>query len=326
MKGILSAILKAGISLLLFYFLFHRIDFQQFGETLRHARLGLLIGAFALLWVGHYICIFRWRVLMRPLMPVFESIRLFEVYCIGLFFNLAFPTAVGGDVVKMYYVGKPSRRYAEAFAATFLDRDSGMFAMMILACIGTFLLPMKIPGIPVTLIVWASFGAFLVLNAAIFMPVLHRIMTRILHRLNLGRVAARIDAISGAFQVMAKNPRALLYSLLISLFNQLLVFVVTWITAFGLRIDLPFRYFLVFVPVISLVTMLPISLSGTGLRELAFVGLFGAVGVPAASSMALGLVSSITVLLSAIPGGILYIFFRHRGDLDQMAAVEKDFQ
>jgi uncharacterized protein (TIRG00374 family) len=325
MKNKLFTVLKTAISLLLFYLLFRKVDFQQFGATLRNARISMFGLAFALLWVGHYICIFRWRLLMRPLMPVFSSIRLFEIYCIGLFFNLAFPTAVGGDVVKMYYVGRPSRRYAESFAATFLDRDSGMLAMLILACLGTLFYPMNVPGIPVLLIVWASFGGFLALNAVLFMPALHRLLTRWLHRLKLGRTAARIDAISSAFQLMGKNPRVLFYSLLISLLNQLLVFIVTSIMALGLRLDIPFQYFLVFVPVITLVTMLPITLSGTGLRELAFVSLFGAIGISSASSMALGLLSSITVLLSAVPGGIIYIFFRHRGDLEQMAAMEKDF-
>jgi glycosyltransferase 2 family protein len=325
MKGKLSAVIKTAISALLFYLLFRKMDFQQFGETLRHARIGLLLSSMGVLWVGHGICIYRWRKLMQPLMPVFSLFRLFEIYCIGLFFNLAFPTAVGGDVVKMYYAGKPSRQYAQSFAATFLDRDTGMLAMMLLACVGTLLLPMKIPGIPVTLIVWLSFAGFVLLNIVIFMPSLHRVLTQLLHRLNLAKMAGRVDAISNAFQVMGKNPRVLFDALLISVINQLLVFGVNWLTAIGLRLSVPFLYFLVLVPVITLITMLPISISGLGWREAASVSLFGAIGVAAAPSLALGLMGSIMVLLSAVPGGIMYIFFRNRSDLQQMAAMEKDF-
>ncbi len=325
MKGTLSAIAKTGVTILLFFLLFRKIDFKQFGETLSHARLGLIFGSLGVLWIAHYICIIRWRKLLRPLMPVFSLMRLFEIYCIGLFFNLAFPTAIGGDVVKMYYAGKPSRQYAQSFAATFLDRDVGMLAMMLLACIGTLLLPMKIPGIPVTLIVWLSFAGFLALNVVIFMPSLHRLLTLLLHKVHLSRTAARVDAISNAFQVMGNNRRVLLYAFLISVVNQLLVFSVTWLTAIALRLSVPALYFLVLVPVITLVTMIPITLSGTGLRELASVSLFGAIGVAPASSLALGLISSITVLLSAVPGGIIYIFFRNRSDLQQMAVMEKDF-
>jgi uncharacterized membrane protein YbhN (UPF0104 family) len=71
--------------------------------------------------------------------------------------------------------------------------------------------------------------------------------------------------------------------------------------------------------------MIPISLNGMGLREYAFLGLFGAVGVPPATCVALGLLTSASLLLSAIPGGVIYLFFRDRQDARQLAALESDF-
>jgi uncharacterized protein (TIRG00374 family) len=325
MKGKSSVIIKAAITALLFYFLFRKVNFSQFGATLSSARIGVLLASFALLWVGHYICIFRWRMLMRLLMPVFSLMRLFEIYCIGLFFNLTFPTAVGGDLVKMYYAGKPSGLYARSFAATFLDRDAGMLAMMILACLGTLLLPMALPGIPVSLIVWLSFAAFIAMNIAIFTPTLHRLLTRLLHRVRFSKTAARVDAISNAFQITGRHPRVLFDCLLISILNQLLVFAVTWVTAIALRLHISFLYFLVFVPVITLISMIPISLNGWGLREYGFMTLFGAIGVAPAPALALALVTDIMLVLAAVPGGIVYIFFRSRTDLQKMATLETDF-
>jgi hypothetical protein len=316
---------KAIIAALLYYFIFRKVNFREFGDILWNARLGMLLLSFAVLWIGHYICIFRWRMLMKPLMPVFSLIRLFEIYCIGLFFNLAFPTAVGGDIVKVYYAGKPSRMYAQSFAATFLDRDSGMLAMMIIASVGTLMLPVKLPGVPVVLIVWLSFAAFIALNVAIFIPSLHRLVTAALHRIGLGRVANKVDALSNAFLIMGRNPRALCGSLLISLVNQLLVIFVSWITAKALHVEVPLLYFLVFVPVITLITMIPITPSGTGLREYANLTLFGSIGYEPATCLALALLSMLMMVLSAVPGGIIYIFFRNRSDLQQMAALEAEF-
>jgi uncharacterized membrane protein YbhN (UPF0104 family) len=102
MKTKLFAILRLAVTTLLFVCIFRKIDFHQFGSTLRNARLDILLIAFLVLWVGHYICIYRWQMLMRPLMPVLSIGKLFGIYCIGLFFNLTFPTVVGGDMVKMY--------------------------------------------------------------------------------------------------------------------------------------------------------------------------------------------------------------------------------
>jgi hypothetical protein len=134
-----------------------------------------------------------------------------------------------------------------------------------------------------------------------------------------------VDAISNAFQVMGKHPRVLFDAILISLVNQLLVFTVTWVTAVGLHLHVSFLYFIVFVPVITLISMIPISLNGWGLREYAFLSLFSAIGIAPAPSLALGLVTDIMLLLSAVPGGIVYIFFRSRSDLQKMAALETDF-
>jgi hypothetical protein len=325
MKAKIFALVKVSVTALLFFYIFRKINFQQFGATLRDARLGILIVGFLVLWVGHYICIYRWRMLMRPLMPVLSLSHLFGIYCIGLFFNLIFPTVVGGDVVKMYYAGRPSKSYAQSFAATFLDRDAGMFAMMIIACVAVLAYPIIVPGIPVSFIIWSVFSAFVVGNIAIFNPRFHRRLNNVLRTLRLSKIAVKADMISNAFQIMGKQKAVLFGSLLISFINQLLVISVTWIMAKGLRIQVSLWYFLIFVPVITLISMIPISLNGMGLREYSFMSLFSAIGILPVSCIALGLLSSIVMLLTSLPGGIVYIFFRNRSDMRQLATFETEF-
>lgn len=325
MKNIIIALSKAAVTALLFYLLFRRVAFHQFADTLRNAQWNILFFAFIVLWIGHYICIVRWRMLMRPVMPILSLSRLWGIYCMGLFFNLAFPTVVGGDVAKMYYAGKPSRRFAQSFAATFLDRDAGMLAMMMIACTAVLARPMDLPGIPIRFIVWSAFSAFLFVNIAIFTPSLHRRLTVVLKKVHLSRLAGRIDTISNVFQVMGKHWTILANSLAISLVNQLLGIAVIWIMAEGLRIHVFLFYFLVFVPVVAMISMIPVSLNGMGLREYAFVSLLGAVGVGRESGVALGLLVSAFTFLSGIPGGVVYIFFRSRKDVQQISALETDF-
>jgi len=325
MKAKIFAAIKVAVTLLLFFYIFRKVDFQQFGATLRNARLDILTGGFLLLWTAHFICIFRWRMLMKPLMPVPSVANLFGIYCIGIFFNLTFPTVVGGDVVKMYYAGRPSKSYAQSFASTFLDRDAGMLAMMIIACIAICIHPVKVPGIPVSLVIWGVFSLFILGNVALFTPRLHRLLTRGLHSLHLAKIAHKVDHISSAFQTMGKHPSALLWSLAISLVNQTLVICVNWIMALGLQLDVSFAYFLIFIPVITLISMIPISLNGMGLREYSFMSLFGAIGVSPASCIALGVLSSIVLILSAVPGGIIYIFFRNKTDMRRLAELETEF-
>lgn len=324
MKNALIALIKALVTGVLFYLVFRKVDFSEFGATLKNARIDLLLLGFGVLWLGHYMCIFRWRMLMRPVMPVLSLGNLFSIYCIGLFFNLTFPTVVGGDVVKMYYAGKPSRKFAASFAATFLDRDAGMFAMMVIACAATLISPLRAPGIPIRWIIWIATLLFVLANVALFTPSVHRRLTRILIRFNLSRTATRIDTISDAFQIMGRHRMVLVNSFIISLVNQVLAISINWILAEGLRIHVPLFYFMVFIPVVTLISMIPVSLNGMGLREYAFVSLFGSIGVDREAAVALGLLASMTIFVSAIPGGIIYVFFRNRADSEPMAALEQN--
>ncbi len=325
MKATVLTLIKIAITAILFVVIFSSIDFGLFGKTLRNARLPILAAAYIVLWMGHLICVFRWRMLLNPLMPVRSFKNLLGIYCIGLFFNLTFPTVVGGDVVKIFYVGRHSNSYSQSFAATFLDRDAGMLAMMMIAGAGLLFYPVSVPGVAVTYIVWGAFAVFLFGNICLFMPKFRRVLTKCLRVLRMSKFAEKMERVSSVFHIIGKKRSILLASLLISFVNQLLAISVVWITALGLRLHIPFYYFLIFVPVITLISMIPISLNGMGLREYAFMSLFSAVGVPPESCIALGLLTSILIILSSLPGGIIYIFFRSKGDRNRFTAIETEF-
>jgi uncharacterized membrane protein YbhN (UPF0104 family) len=197
--------------------------------------------------------------------------------------------------------------------------------MMIIACISVFVYPVSVPGIPVALIIWSVFSLFVLANVAVFTPKFHRLLISLLHWMHLSKIALKVDMISNAFQIMGKHQSVLWVSLAISFINQLLVISVTWIMALGLRLNIPPSYFLIFVPVITLISMIPISLNGMGLREYSFMSLFGAIGVAPASCIALGILSSLVIILSSLPGGIVYILFRNKTDMQQLAALETEF-
>ena len=325
MKSVIVTLAKLLISGLFFFYVFSRVDLHRFVDTIRGVNFGLLACALPAIWFGHFICVLRWRILMRPLMPVPTLARLCCMYCIGLFFNLTFPTIIGGDAVKIYYAGKPSRSYTESFAAAFLDRDIGMFAMMTIACCAVLLHPASIPVVSITLIVWSVFVVFFLCNVVVFTPRLHRTLDTVLKKLRYGKIAVKIDAVAKAFRVAGGQPVALCKSFGISFANQLLGCAVVWLTALSLDVHVSPFYFLIFVPVITLISMIPISLNGMGLREYAFMSMFGAIGVADESCIALGLLYSIMIILSSLPGGIVYIFFRGEVRDAQIAAAKTDF-
>ncbi|MDR1728897.1 MAG: flippase-like domain-containing protein [Acidobacteriota bacterium] len=326
MKSAIATIVKLLVTGLFFYYIFSKVDPHQFAGTLKGADLRLLAAAFLLLMLGHLICVFRWRMLMRPLMPAPSVARLGGIYCIGMFFNLTFPTIIGGDVVKVYYAGKPSKSWAESFASTFLDRDVGMFAMMVIACCAISLHPVSVPRVPVTAVLWAVFGMFILGNIAVFTPRFYRVLSALLQKAHARKLAAKTDNVAGAFQVVGKRPGVLWAAFAISLANQLMCIATTWLTGLALGVDISPLHYLIFVPVVTLISMLPISLNGMGLREYSFLSLFGAVGVAHEPCVALGLLASLMIILSSLPGGIVYILFRHKDGAEKVSDLEAEMR
>ena len=324
MKNLTITLCKAAVTALLLYVVLRRVDLHEFSTVLQGARFQVLLAALAVLCAGHFLCVFRWRMLMRPVLPALPLKDLWQIYFIGVFFNLAFPTAVGGDLVKMYYAGRPSGRFAQSFAATFLDRDLGMLAMMVLACVAELVRPIYLPGLPVRFVIWSIFFGLIFANIAIFTPPLQRFFTRMIHRMHLPGMAARVEALSGTFRVMAKNWTVLVNSFAVSLVNQLLAVLMSWVLSKALRLNVSFFDFLIIVPVVMLFSMIPVSLNGMGLREYAFVNLLAPVGIAREFSVALGLTLSALTFLSGIPGGVIYMFFRNRTDIKRIASLEAD--
>ena len=61
-----AGLVKAGVTAVLFYLLFRKLNFREFAATLHNARWDVLVLGVALLWIAHFICSVRWRLLMQP--------------------------------------------------------------------------------------------------------------------------------------------------------------------------------------------------------------------------------------------------------------------
>ncbi len=75
----------------------------------------------------------------------------------------------------------------------------------------------------------------------------------------------------------------------------------------------PFFVYLVLVPPALLLTVLPVSLAGWGVREGALVGLFVLIGAPRATVLTCSLLYGFNNLVASLPGLVVYL--RQRGKL-----------
>lgn len=310
--GLLVA--KLLISATLLVLLVSRVGGAAIANSILLSDPRAFLAAIGLYLFASYLSTLRWKLLVPC--PI-GTRRLFSMYMIGAFFNAYLPGGIGGDAVKAYYLsreipaGEPPRgeeRNATmavpltvAFASVFMDRYIG-FGTLLLISVGA--LPFGVPylerastNVPVLWFIPAVVVLFALSSLAIF-------------KLRLGQ---RIGILSQSYQYVptyaAKGP-TIMKAVLFSAALQLLGILSVYLLAQGLSLTVSLLSLLVFVPIIIVFSMIPISIAGLGLREGAFVFLLGALGVPPEKAITLSLLWFLSVFTAGLWGLVEYLRFK----------------
>lgn len=239
----------------------------------------------------------RWRLLAEPLGFRAPWRHYFTLYYIGLFFNLFLPTSMGGDVVRAWTLAETKDRRVKAFLSVVSDRLSGLLALVLLACLATLLFDQPLPAW-IRLTVW-GLAAGMILGYAL-LPVLAKRSPKLLsvaHALSVSRGHRWRWAVALGLSLLVQSASVAQ----IALMGE----------ALGLRV--PLLGYAVVVPLVSLLTMLPISVGGMGVREGSLLLLLAPFGVSGPEAVGLGLSWLAMNLVMGLGGGLVYLFRRpHR--------------
>jgi uncharacterized membrane protein YbhN (UPF0104 family) len=122
----------------------------------------------------------------------------------------------------------------------------------------------------------------------------------------LTRWAAKIKL--GDFAVYWSHPGRMVLVLAISFCFQIINVLVYALLGMALDLGIPLGDYFVIVPLVDLISILPISISGIGVREGAYVGLLYLLGVETSKGLAFGLLGFLVVMAASLLGGIIYVF------------------
>lgn len=286
-------------------FIISTVDLRALGEILRRIQPGYLSVALLLVMAGVALRAWRWQLLLRD-QQVMASLReLASLWLISFLFNNILPSGIGGDTVKMYELSRSSERGADAVSSVLVDRFLGIMGLLGLALVTLLfswnLIPTEVVLLNAGIFSGGLLGGFLVIEQSAWRALQARVP--LLRRFgNIKMVKSLIDSLG----------RYRLGSLLRS-FGVSILFNLSWVSAIifiglalGIRINL--AYYFVFVPLTSLVLILPISVAGLGAREQAYITLFGQVGVPQEAALAMSLlVYALGNLVTGLIGGVLYL-------------------
>ena len=291
---IFTLIIKFAVSTALLYIVLSKTGLEQVFSMLKGMSLPVFISAIFLYILAQFISTLRWKLLLPGVLGVR---KLFSLYMIGAFFNTLLPGVIGGDAVKGFYLYQVTGRGSLTLASIFMDRYLG-FVVLIAICALAFPFGYKyfygsrlewlLPLVVLSFII----GSFLVFG------------------LRLGK---RIKILSGFydyFHAYRNQKEVIGKTLLLSVLVQLAGIFSVYILALGIGQHIPFLACLIFVPLIVMFTTLPISISGLGVREGAFVLFLGLIGIKPGVATAISLSWFVSITAGSLLGLIEYIKYK----------------
>jgi uncharacterized protein (TIRG00374 family) len=320
-KGIF-VLVKILVSLVILFLLFKNTDTGLFFETITSINPIFFVLAILLFVTSQVISTYRWSLFLRYGGLDMSYFKLLSLYFIGMFFNNFLPTAVGGDLVKGYFLYKASGKGGISLASIFVDRYVGFASLVVLAFIALFLGYSYISDTLLPWFVLLFICLFSLVSLFLWIEKLHNWAFFVLDKITFFNINEKIEKFYQALMNYRKYPQVLMTGLGISLILQTLGVLTFYVISKGFGMTVPLLLFFLFIPLALTVSMIPVSLAGLGLREGAFVFLFAKIGVSSASALSLSLTWFIVVVISSLFGCIEYIRMGQHIKMEEMDDIK----
>ena len=303
-----KTIIKIIVSTVLFVLILRKINIGSLIDTLKMLNYWYIPLILLLFFLNYLISSIRWKSLL-----IFENTEkitvkyLTALYFIGAFFNNFMPTSIGGDVYKIYRLGKKINSNTNAFTATFMERFTGMVALVIISYLGLvktfdFWLNIASKYVPtskyleIELKVLLYFGFWIC--AILFFSLLKI----------LGKKVKKIREVQESLFLYRNRKKELVIAFVSSFIVQLMAILSQYFVFKALGVNLEFGYAFFIFPVIILASFFIPSLNGIGVQDALYIQFFEIVGVSSPIALSASIVYHLFRLFVSLVGGAIYAF------------------
>jgi uncharacterized membrane protein YbhN (UPF0104 family) len=299
-------LLKVVVSVLAIGVVLRTVDLGDAWQRMANQDLRLLLAAVGILVVQICVGGLRWNTILRRLGAPVAVVDTLRFYYISLFFSACFWGAVSGDIVRVWLSFRAKMSTRTATMSVILDRVAALAAVALLV-LGTapwFFARAGATGaaaVPAALAVAGLLGIAL---AAQFdrLPVAWQ----------QWQPMRLLQLLGEATRTIFLRPAAALPTLALALAAQTLMAVSAYVVAASLTIEVSLLDCIVLMQPVAMITALPISIGGWGVRETAMIALFGLADVPSSAALALSIQLGLLAMVVSLPGALLWLTLKDR--------------
>ncbi len=313
--------IRLGVSVALLWLVLQKTSSEALMQSFQTAatRWPYLLFGFVVLGLTVVAAIARWRVLLLSLGSPPRWRFLFGAFMVGAFFNQFLPSTIGGDVVRGWWLRDDLKSGTVSIMVVAVDRFFGVIGLCALGLIAAAVQPDAVHRLPafwivVGLVGLGCFGSWM-LTRSISVSFGRRLLSVPL----LNRAREKAYFAYRGLRIVSRAPRALVGAFLLSLVVQALIVAQYLLLAAALGLSINLWELAVLVPIVTLVTWLPLTINGIGLREASLIALAGTFGMGPADAVALSWLFVLYTWPTALIGAVVY--FIGRPDKDVSAAA-----
>lgn len=294
------------VTTLLVILIVYTVDWRDSLRTISKISLTYIILLLLISFFMTGISCFKWQLFLRAKNVFVPLTQLFLLYHVGYFFNMFLPSQVGGDVARSFILGKQIGNKPESFGSVFLERFTGLLGLLVLAVLA-FVFNIRFihkPEIGIFLLFFVIVFVFTVF--LLFTEWSQKLLTAILQIGPLKKIENSVAKFLDAIYYFRNQPVVLSKAMLISFLFHVMTVINTLVVCMALGIHTTFLDLATIVPIILLISCIPISFNAIGLFEWSFVYFFSILGITSSLALSIALVLRAKGLLGAIIGGIIF--------------------
>lgn len=246
-----------------------------------------------------HLKVMRWRGLLGARGFSYAMKRSYAAVLSSLYLGMVTPGRVG-DALRIQYVHRDiGAPYSEGLAVTLMDRFCDLYVLAAIASVGVAHFGSTLRD-DVALATWAAVAIAVLAPALLLAKGPADLAARFLRRFT-ARWQASFDAVLRALRALVGT--SLLAALAMTVGALAVNYLQGWIVAQAIGVDLSYLDVASLLAATTLLSLLPVSLSGIGVRELFLALMFPALGFSAAQGVAFGLLVFVcTNLATALLG------------------------
>jgi uncharacterized membrane protein YbhN (UPF0104 family) len=272
LSGRLFAAVRVIATLAIVAGLIVKLSPGDLGDTIRHSNLWLLLAALGLMVGVQALVVVKWLVLLRARDVAAPLPQVVRAYCVGNLLSNVLPTAVGGDVYRVYRIQREANaRAADVTMSVLYERATGYGAM---TCLGALGAAFYYGNVAIGFLALAA-GMLAAALLAIVLPRLPFPAVRHDHFLR-NLLAHRRELIAVYQMALFSLAIQALYISTIALLGR----------AFGIHVSWWYWAFVTWV--VAVAVLMPVTLGGLGVRESSFSALVKHAGASAAQGASTG--------------------------------------